>query len=149
MCYVWVPYVIAAISAAGSIYASNANNKTAVKAIKEQVTQQASEETDARARQARQERARIRVAAAESGVQGASFESSLAQSLFDEGTDFSKIQDAADQSVKTQSSYHPQTNALGYGLAVGGAINSTYADRGGTYGVKSTSSSTGVQIKQK
>lgn len=143
MCYVWVPYVIAAVAAAGSVYVQNQNNKKQAKAIQEQINAQASSEADERAREARRERARIRVAAAESGVQGASFESALAQSTFNENYDITKIQDLAYRNENAQLSRYPQQNALGYGLAIGSSLYGTYANQGGSFNRRSE---TGVQI---
>lgn len=141
MCYVWVPYVIAALGAGGSMYVQNQNNKKMQQAIEEQVNTQATQEMDQRAREARAERARIRVAAAESGIQGASFESSLAQSLFNEANDTTKIKNLAEKNQLAQKSQYPISNATGYALAIGSSLASTYASRG-------SSANTGVQIKQ-
>jgi len=142
MCYVWVPYLIAAVTAAGSVYQNNQNVKKQTAVIQEQVNAQASDESDQVARQARQERARIRAAAAESGVQGASFEDALNQSFFNEDQNLGKIQNLATRSTNAQLSGLSKQN---YGVAIGTSLVGAYANNA-SFGRKSD---TGLQLGAK
>jgi len=105
-------------SAGAGIYAQNQAGKAQADALQTQAQAQADEQTavaelemGTRVKQARAERARMRVAAGESGISGASFEAQLSNSMFQQN------QDNAITALDTRFANRANEARLGSGLA--------------------------------
>lgn len=108
-----------------------------------QVNAQASDEMSARALQARQERARLRVVAGESGIGGNLVDRALNQSLFNEGTDIATLEnnrantaaqlheEAKGRTANAQSQMNSikRPSLIGTGLQIGGAALNAYSTK--------------------
>lgn len=101
----------------------------------EELSTKASVEMGERVKQARRERARIRVAAGESGVQGASFESQLMDSFAQENQDLALISKNARFADRASAGQHASlSNAidrpsyLSAGLQIGASGYGGYQD---------------------
>lgn len=126
---------IAAAGAAAGAVAAASQAQAQADALGEQREAQAKQIGDAagltlgeRAKQARAERARLRVAAGESGVSGQSFEAQLLQSSFDQSEDSATIQaDTRNRQTASQARTNAeltktqQPGAIATGLQIVGA----------------------------
>lgn len=133
-----------ALLAAGGAVAQRDTAKKQAKAIKmqndisaEEIRKAAGEQAGQLAREARVERARIRVAAAESGVGGLSFEQSLAQTLMNEGLNIGLVEtqeewDQRSREANANSQLAGIQIPTGLGIVAAGVQG--YMGAGGTFG---------------
>lgn len=148
------PVTMAGIAIAGSAvqaYSGYQQANAANRAAEQQAQVQADEyaasrdqQIAERVKQARRERGRLRVAAGEAGVGGASVEAQLANSFGQQNQDIAIIQKQGGfteraigtelKSVAARNRFSP----LSAGLQIAGAGASAYSAAGGTYGKKTT-----------
>lgn len=134
-----------AASAVGQYQQASATNKAAGKAAQIQADEFASsrdETINERVRNARMERARLRVAGGESGVAGNSFDMALQDSFGRENQDIAVIRkqggfteralNAELTSVGARNKFSP----VAAGLQIAGAGASAYTEAGGKFGKK-------------
>lgn len=128
---------------AEAAYLQDYNNKVATQQLQaDQLNAQASEEMTQRARQARIERSRLRVAAGESGVGGLATERLINNASFQEGYDVSRIEANRQNKIKQNNletkSIHARAQSnlnsisrpslLGTALQIAGSIGGVAAE---------------------